>query len=386
LYLYIAKAFIECFFERNKFKFMRLLKRIRMNIQVALGELLDDEVVINSETQANQIYSKGFFGDPQSGGSLRLQLIEAIYLMEASKLEVIKNDRNVELRDMIALANDLQPNFEIKYLVFRDLRQRGYVVKPNLEPLDFRVFPRGGGPNLTPTKYWALAISERAIFELSALSNRLDDALRMKKQLLIGVVDEESDLTYYLAKKIRPKGKFKSDLPSLKATGLLLKDRVIVLDENDAAELHDVFYYGKKVGKRLQLSLLETAYLMENGKLEVLNMKTSRKIGLKRLMAEATKVQPDFELRLAVYKDLKSKSIIAKTGFKYGSHFRGYEDTPEDHHAKYLVHAFPHDYSGMWPEISRAIRLAHGVKKEILFGSVNKTKVTEYIRLQRIKP
>jgi len=357
-----------------------------MNIQVALGELEGNEVVIKSETQANQIYSKGFFGDPQSGGGLKLELIETIYLMEAAKLEVIKNDRNVGLQDMIALANYLNPNFEIKYLVYRDLRQRGYVVKPNLEPLDFRVFPRGGGPSLTPTKYWALAISERAIFELSALSNRLDDVLRMKKQLLICVVDEESDLTYYLAKKIRPKGKFKDDIPEIVATGLLLKDRVIVLDENDATKLHDTFYYGKKIGKRLQLSLLETAYLMENGVLKVLNMDTGRKIGLKRFLKEASRVQPDFKLRMAVYKDLKGKRIIVKTGFKYGSHFRGYENTPENHHAKYLVHSFPHNYSGMWPEISRAIRLAHGVKKEILFGGVQNGKVSEYIRLQRVKP
>jgi tRNA-intron endonuclease len=357
-----------------------------MVVQMALGELMDHEVVVASEIQANQTYGKGFFGDPQPGGSLRLQLIEAIYLMETSKLEVIRNDRNVSLRELIALANGMQPNFEIKYLVYRDLRQRGYVVKPNLEPLDFRVFPRGGGPNLTPTKYWVLAISERAIFNLSSLSKRLDDVLRMKKQLLIGVVDEESDLTYYFAKKIKPRGKFKEKMPRIKATGLFMKDRVIVLDEENAAKLHDGLYYGKMVGKRLQLSLLETAYLMKRGVLDIVNLNSGRKIGLDRLIAEATRVQPDFKLRLALYGDLKAKNIIVKTGFKYGSHFRGYEDSPEDHHAKYLMHAFPYNYSGMWPEVSRAIRLAHGVKKEILFGSVNRGKVTDYIRLKRVKP
>jgi len=357
-----------------------------MVLQMALGELSGNEVVIVSEHQANQIYSKGFFGEPQPGGSLMLELIEAIYLIEASKLEVIKDDRNVKLEDMITLANNLQPNFEIKYLVYRDLRQRGYVVKPNLEPLDFRVFPRGGGPNLTPTKYWVLAISERAIFALSDLSNHLDDALRMKKQLLLAVVDEESDLTYYLVKRIVPKGKFKDNVPKIVAKGLFLKDRVLVLDETEGSKLHNEFYYGKMVGKRLQLSLLETTYLMERGILEVMNINTGRKIGLNRLVKEASKVQPDFKLRLAVYKDLREKKIIVKTGFKYGSHFRAYADSPEGHHAKYLVHAFTHRFKGMWPEVSRAVRLAHGVKKDILFGRVDKGKTTDYIRLQRVKP
>jgi tRNA-intron endonuclease len=353
---------------------------------MALGELSGNVVLVYSESQASQLYNKGYFGDPQSGGALRLQLIEAIYLIETSRLEVIKNDKNVALKDIIAMANESQSNFEIKYLVYRDLRQRGYVVKPNLEPLDFRVFPRGGGPNLTPTKYWVLAISERAIFSLSSLSRCLDDVLRKKKQLLIGVVDEESDLTYYMAKKIKPRGKFKDKLPKLVTTGLFLKDRVIVLDEDGARRLHDGLYFGKMVGKRLQLSLLETVYLMEKGILEVKNVKTGRKIGMKRLSAEASRVQPDFKLRLALYRDLKKRNVIVKTGFKYGSHFRGYEASPDEHHAKYLMHAFPHDFNGMWPEVSRAVRLAHGVKKEILFGSVNGAIVEEYIRLQRIKP
>lgn len=357
-----------------------------MQVQVALGELSGNEVLVQSESQASQLYNKGYFGDPKSGGALRLQLIEAIYLIETSRLEVIRDDKNVHLKEIIALANGSQPNFEIKYLVYRDLRQRGYVVKPNLEPLDFRVFPRGGGPNLTPTKYWVLAISERAIFSLSALSGCLDEVLRMKKQLLIGVVDEESDLTYYVAKKVKPKGKSGASLSGIKATGLFLKDRVVVLDEESARRLRGDFYFGKMVGNRLQLSLLETVYLMEKGIVKVVNMKTSRKLGIKRLISESLKVQPDFRLRLALYKDLKDKNIIVKTGFKYGTHFRGYEGSPDEHHAKYLMHAFPHNFSGMWPEVSRAVRLAHGVKKEILFGSVNGPNVEEYIRLQRIKP
>jgi tRNA-intron endonuclease len=353
---------------------------------MALGELSGNEVIVASESQASQLYNKGYFGDPQSGGALRLQLIEAIYLIETSRLEVIRKDKNVALKEIIALAHGSQANFEIKYLVYRDLRQRGYVVKPNLEPLDFRVFPRGGGPNLTPTKYWVLAISERAIFSLSSLSACLDDVLRMKKQLLIGVVDEESDLTYYIAKKVKPKGRSGASLSGIKTKGLFLKDRVVILDEISARKLHDKFFFGKMVGNRLQLSLLETVHLMEKGILNVTNMKTKRKMGIKRLVSESSKVQPDFKLRLALYKDLKNKNIIVKTGFKYGTHFRGYEDSPDEHHAKYLMHAFPHNFSGMWPEVSRAVRLAHGVKKEILFGSVNGAEVDEYIRLQRVKP
>jgi tRNA-intron endonuclease len=90
-------------------------------------------------------------------------------------------------------------------------------------------------------------------------------------------------------------------------------------------------------------------------------------------------------LRLHTYRDLKAKGLVAKTGFKYGTHFRVYEGDPANHHSKYLVHAVPEEYSTTWAEVSRAIRLAHGVKKEVLFASVGGPEVL-YIRLKRVRP
>jgi len=44
----------------------------------------------------------------------------------------------------------------------------------------------------------------------------------------------------------------------------------------------------------------------------------------------------------------------------------------------------PDDYSTVWAEISRAVRLAHGVKKEILFASSGQE--LSYIKLTRVRP
>jgi tRNA-intron endonuclease len=77
--------------------------------------------------------------------------------------------------------------------------------------------------------------------------------------------------------------------------------------------------------------------------------------------------------------------MIVKTGFKYGTHFRVYKGNPDNQHALYLVHAVNPDFEATWPEISRAVRLAHGVKKEMLFGRIKKQNA-EYIRLKRIRP
>ena len=101
-------------------------------------------------------------------------------------------------------------------------------------------------------------------------------------------------------------------------------------------------------------------------------------------MKEAKAIQPDFDLRLRAYEDLTARGVISKTGFKYGSHFRAYEGDPESHHAKYLVHVVPKGHRGAWPEISRAVRLAHGVKKQILFGEVGSD--VRYVKLERVRP
>ncbi len=198
------------------------------------------------------------------------------------------------------------------------------------------------------------------------------------------MVDEESDITFYKVSKASPKGDLKEDSGGLRVEALFMRDRTIVLDPEAAQQLHSLGFYGKMLGDKLQLSLLETVYLLRKGVIEVKRAQTGRRIGLRTLLKEAREVQPDLDIRLKVYEDLKGRGVIVKTGFKYGSHFRGYEGDPDSHHAKYLIHALPEGFTSMWPEVSRAVRLAHGVRKDILLGRLGPQ--VEYIRLQRIRP
>ena len=60
------------------------------------GKLVGDTVVIEEESEASQIYSKGFFGYPQSGGSLHLDLLEALHLLEGDRLEVFADGVKID--------------------------------------------------------------------------------------------------------------------------------------------------------------------------------------------------------------------------------------------------------------------------------------------------
>jgi tRNA-intron endonuclease len=348
------------------------------------GELKGDTVFVIDQAEASQIYNKGYYGYPQKGGALELDLLEAIYLVEADRMVVLLDEVKQDLKGLIQKAVSSHPDFHIHYSVYRDLRQRGYIVKLDGGEFNFRIFPRGGNPSNSQTKSWVLAVSERSTFNILKMLTQAGLSERTRKELLLAVVDEEGDITYYEAERAEPKGSMVPVQGENTVEGMLVEDSVLILNEDEADALYKEGFYGKKIGRYLQISLIEAAYLFDIGRLTMINI-SGKGMKVAAFLKRARAVQPDFDLRLTAFKDLRGRQMVVKTGFKYGTHFRVYEGDPGHHHSKYLVHAVPGDYATIWAEISRAIRLAHGVKKEILFGKVTKDGV-EYARMKRVRP
>ncbi len=348
------------------------------------GELVDETVVIGDQSEGSQIYNKGFYGYPRSGGGLELDLMEALYLLECDRLKVVEQGREIENTELIRRGARVLQDFEVRYIVYRDLRQRGYIVKADAGDFDFRVYPRGGTPSTSQTKHWVNAISERATFRIKDMIRLSDTSQRTRKELMLGVVDEEGDITYYQASKADPKGRSEDGIAEAPVEAFIIKDRVLV-PIGGGQELHAHGFYGKPIGRVLQLSLIETAHLMRAGRVELSAKGTGKKMQLSAFKKKAEEIQPDFDLRLRAYDDMRSRGLVVKTGFKYGTHFRVYDGDPENRHSRYLVHAVPGGYEATWPEISRAVRLAHGVKKDILIATVTSRDV-DYVRLRRVRP
>lgn len=349
------------------------------------GRVTDDHIVIDDQTEASQIYNKGWYGTPQSGGGLRLDFIEALYLLESERLAIKADDSSLDFMHLMRLGNKHDPRFEIKYLVYRDLRGRGYVVKADGGIADFRIFPRGGSPSKTTSKWLVFALSERSLFDLDTILSNLASGKGVRKDILLAIVDEEGDVTYYEIRHASPSGKLKKSTTRAYVEGLFTGDRVIISDPVAAKTLHEGQFYGKLLGEKLQLSLIEASHLADSQQLILKNSRTGRKMDAEQLKKYARKAQRDFDLRLSAYEDLRKRGLVVKTGFKYGSHFRAYEGDPNKMHARFLIHAVPGGYVALWPEISRAIRLAHGVRKEILFCKVG-NKGVEYVKLTRCRP
>lgn len=343
------------------------------------GKLVKDRVLLADEKEANSLYNKGAFGLPQSGGALLLDLAEALYLVENNRLVVEGHDAGTLLRH----ASVAERDFEIRYIVYRDLRGRTFAVKPS-NLTDYNVYARGTLPGKAPSTHLVRCVSERGAFDPVAVLAEVDKAVRFQKKLLIGLVDEEGDLTYYEVTTPDLHGSATA-VPNLQADAFLLEDRVVVLDKDQAAALFGEGYFGRDIGLGLQLSLPEAAYLAAEGRLRVREADGRQELDAAELASRAQRLEPEFDLRLALYRALRRKGVVVKTGFKYGTHFRAYVGAPDEEHAPYLVHAVPEGRTLSWPEASGFVRLAHGVRKRLFFA-VPQGDSFRLLELARRKP
>jgi tRNA-intron endonuclease len=163
---------------------------------------------------------------------------------------------------------------------------------------------------------------------------------------------------------------------------ILAEDKVFIDDEPTITRL-DQKGFGKRIQGKLELSLLEALFLLERESIKVLEK--GRECAPQDLLRRVD--EEEFLLRYGVYKDLRERGYIVKTGFKFGAHFRVYERGESiKEHSRYLVHAVKENSVIAFPELSRAVRLAHGVKKTIIFAVVDDEGDITYYNVERITP
>jgi tRNA-intron endonuclease, archaea type len=347
----------------------------------------DGTVSVTDPAEASSIYAKGYFGTLTDGGGLSLDRYESVYLAEMGRAEVVgPGGRSVDWPTVFRRAVRADPGFAVRYLVYRDLRQRGYVVRATPPPVAFAVLPRGGTLHKTPSRYWVEALSERVAFDLGRLEDLADRAQSAKKLLLLALVDEESDLTYYRVRRTAPKGALPPTPISTPATGWLSDDRVTLHEPAAVEALGKALAYGSRIGSRLELSLLEASYLLDTGQLLLRDAHSGRPVPADRLERRARRLDPRFAERRAAYRELRARHLVVKTGFKYGAHFRAYPRNPEHAHARYLVQAVPETHRAAWPEVAGSVRVAQGVRKEFLIAGVAEDARVRFLSLDRVRP
>jgi tRNA-intron endonuclease len=347
------------------------------------GELIKNTILLKKPKDIGRLYTKSHFGTPFNKDKLKLDLIEGVLLLGEQKIKIFHKKNEVTFQELVKFAQQHIADFEIKYLVLKDLRSRGLAIKQckDGKPTTFYQVNRNTTKSDTPV--YISALSERAVFDYQQTKELITTISKKNGELWFAIVDEEGDITYYQVSTFDVQGTNQTHVFP-KGTGLLLKNRVVIFDKKLINQLFTKEFFGKTFGEGLQLSLVEGLYLFNKNQLDI-QTSDGRSLSPKELLNHISTVQPDISRRIIVFEDLKHRGLLVKTGFKFGSHFRIYTKHPDKGHAEYLIHVVDKKYISAWSEISRAVRLAHSVNKEIIFARVHGT-IVDYIRFGRLRP
>lgn len=162
-------------------------------------------------------------------------------------------------------------------------------------------------------------------------------------------------------------------------SGVLAGIKVIVWSVEEARELYRLGFYGKPFGIRkpkgtdwnspLELSILEAYYLAEKGILKV--YREGRELTLEELKGHCSRYMENFEMLYLVYRDLRDRGYVVRSGLKFGCDFAVYEKGPGIDHAPYIVHVMSVTENIDPIEIVRAGRLSHSVRKRFIIACTN---------------
>jgi tRNA-intron endonuclease len=356
------------------------------------GTLDADGSTVHLAGDARQrFYDSRGYGRPTGGGRLALAPVEAAHLLQRGDLEaVVVDDETLDFRAFLARTGVV-----LEFVVYKDLRDRGFYLSPAAQvdettDVDFVVYPRGSGPWDDDVAYRIRVVGERASVALDTLG-----------AVVLAVVDEDGELTYFETTTETPGGTLADDPPTA-LTGTLLGDRVLVWEPPDAA--YEAHFYGQRLHGRnadegpLQLSLVEAAFLARRGALTVVDAESDGDTatdgtvddGERVVVARGRAVEGErFDRRLRAYAALRAAGGVPKSGFKFGADFRVYEtfSTVSDlSHSDSLVRVMRSDHAVLPRDLSLDVRLAGGVRKRMVFALTGANGGVDWLSVARLTP
>ncbi len=161
-------------------------------------------VISTNDAEAFSLHKKSSFGEPV-GEKVRYSPSEIMFLVEKGKAELYSQNKKIPKKDLINKLRRVDKKIQVKYPVFKDLREKGYVVKTALKfGAEFRVYDRGSSPGKRHAKWIVFTDQESGKLTWHEFSAKNRVAHSTKKNLLLAIVDEEGDISYYEVNWLRP--------------------------------------------------------------------------------------------------------------------------------------------------------------------------------------
>jgi len=171
------------------------------------SELIENRIIVWNIEDSRKLFSQGYYGKPigipkpkieEIDVPLILDLIEGLYLLENKKITITKSKQKLNTDQMIKICKKEYHNFEKKYLVYKNFRDKGYIINPGIKfGCDFAVYEKGPGIDHAPYLIQVYNRNESITSTGIVLAGRLASTVR--KQFILAI----------------PKGKDKVDFLAL---------------------------------------------------------------------------------------------------------------------------------------------------------------------------
>jgi tRNA-intron endonuclease len=160
------------------------------------GQLILNKISSNS-TEAFSLFEKSNYGE-KVGSKVEYSPVEALFLLENNKISIKSNNKKISFIDLLKKTKRIDKRIDTKLAIYSDLRNKGYIAKSALKfGADFRVYNKGVRPSEDHARWLLIASKENEKLDYNDFAAKNRIANSTKKRLLIAILDDEGDVSYY---------------------------------------------------------------------------------------------------------------------------------------------------------------------------------------------
>ena len=159
------------------------------------GVLIKNQTVVLEPKLQQQLNQKGY--GEMDHSKLLLKSFESLYLLFTDRLTIFKGKKNVDFDSYLQICKKQDKDILTKFLVYRDLRNRGYTVKDGFGfGSEFIVYDKPFSPK-SPSKFLVFSLNEGKHEKMSKLRQKIEEINKIGKEPIIAVVQRQGEIIYY---------------------------------------------------------------------------------------------------------------------------------------------------------------------------------------------
>ena len=164
------------------------------------AKFIDEKTIVIDPKMKSVLTERGF-GELEKN-TLVLNSFETLYLLYNNKLELKKINKNIVFDELIQKYIQKNDDILTRFLLYRDLRTKGYVVKDGFGfGSDFRVYEKGTYGQ-KDAKFLIFAFNEGTQQKIGKLYKNIHEITQMGKEPIIAVIERRGEIIYYKINKM----------------------------------------------------------------------------------------------------------------------------------------------------------------------------------------